>query len=147
MERRKDSDDNQDDDVSAMDTDGNGRGKILFKKQNTQRSKDGWQKPSFNKSVSVRKQIECTDTKSNECETSEKPTLKGSKVIMPEYVIGQKVTNVKTKKNKLNSSSSTQTSDTKQSKQQSQKPQLHHLFDEDENQDDDGEDVDKMDDN
>lgn len=151
MERRKDSDDNPDD-ASAMDTDGNesSRGKILFKRQNNQRPREGWQKPSFNKSVSVRRQIECTDTASNESATSEKPMLKGSKVVMPEYVIGQKVASNKTKKSKLSSSSgsSTQTGDTKDTgKQQNQKPLLQHLFDEDQDQDDDDNDVDKMDDN
>lgn len=136
MERRKDSEDHQDD-ASAMDTDG----KIMFKKQNNQR-----QKPSFNKSVSLRKQIESTSTDSHESESSDKPTLKGSKVIMPEYVIGQKVSSSKTKKTKLSSSSSssiTQTGDTKSSKQ-NQKPLLQHLFDEE--QDEDEDDSERMDD-
>lgn len=136
MERRKDSEDNQDD-ASAMDTDG----KIMFKKQNNQR-----QKPSFNKSVSLRKQIESTSTESHESESSDKPTLKGSKVIMPEYVIGQRVSSSKTKKTKLSSSSSsstTQTGDTKSSKQ-NQKPLLQHLFDEE--QDEDEDDSERMDD-
>lgn len=136
MERRKDSEDLQDD-ASTMDTDG----KIMFKKQNNQR-----QKPSFNKSVSLRKQIESTSTDSHESESSDKPTLKGSKVIMPEYVIGQKVSSSKTKKTKLSSSSSsstTQTGDTKSSKQ-NQKPLLQHLFDEE--QDEDEDDSERMDD-
>lgn len=133
MERRKDSEDNQDD-ASAMDTDG----KILFNKQSNQ-------KPSFNKSVSLRKQIECTDTHSNESEIGDKPSLKGSKVIMPEYVVGQRASSSKMKRNKLSSSTnSTQTGDSKQSKQQSQKPHLQHLFDED--QDEDEDDSNKMDD-
>lgn len=136
MERRKDSDDNQDDTDMDTDTKDSSCGKITFKKQNN-RPKE-CQKPSFNKSVSVRKQIECT--KSNESETSEKPMLKGSKVIMPEYVIGQKVASNKTKKNKLSTGCKTQSSDTKQNKQQSQKPHLQHLFD------DDGEDQDHNDD-
>lgn len=145
MERRKDTDDGQDD-ASAMDADANdsSRGKILFKKQNHR------QKPSFNKSVSVRKQLECTDTASNESsESGEKPMLKGSKVVMPEYVIGQKVSSSKTKKTKLSSSSSkTQTDETKSSKQQNQKPHLQHLFDEEEDEDQNlDDDDDKMDDN
>lgn len=141
MERRKESEEHRDD-ASAMDTDGNDSscGKVLFKKQSNQRSKEVWQKPSFNKSVSLRKQIECTNTESTESEASDKPMLKGSKVIMPEYVIGQKVSSSKTKKHKLSSSTnSTQTSDTKQSKQQNQKPLLQHLFDEDQDEDDSGE--------
>lgn len=145
MERRKDSDDNQDE--GTMDTDANDLpcDKILFKNQNN-RSKE-CQKPSFNRSVTVRKQIECTDTKSNESETSEKPMLKGSKVIMPEYVIGQKMASNKTKKNKSCTSSEAQGSDTKQGKQQNQKPLLQHLFDdEDEDQDQDDDDN-EMDDN
>lgn len=145
MERRRDSEEpsalhSQNDD--AMDTDANDMpsDKIAFKKQNNH-SKE-WQKPSFNKSVSLRRLIEHTDTQSNESVASEKPILKGSKVIMPEYVIGQKGTkNTKIKKLKLNTSGKTQAEDIKASKQPNQKPHLQHLFDDaDENEDDDDDD-------
>lgn len=136
MERRKDSEDEL-----AMDTgaanESSSSGKILFKRQ-TNRSKE-WQKPSFNKSVPIRKQIECSDGTTNETVASAKPTLKGSKVIMPEYVIGKKISSTKTKRNKLDTSGETSVGDAKSSKQQNQKPHLQHLFDAEEDDDEDDE--------
>lgn len=134
MERRKDSED----DSNAMDTSANeslSSGKILFKKQSN-RPKES-PKPSFNTSVSVRKQIEWNDSRSSETVTSEKPTLKGSKVVMPEYVIGKKIASNKAKRNKLDTSEEAEAGDAKSSKQQNQKPHLQHLFDEEDEDDDD----------
>lgn len=137
MERRRDSEEpsdqhNRRDDDEAMDTDAKDScgDKLLFKRQSN--SSKEWRKPSFNKSVSLRKQIEHTDTGSAANTSDEKPSLRGSKVVMPEYVIGQKVANSnKAKKTNLNiSCGSSQASDTKPSKQQNQKPLLQHLFDE-----------------
>lgn len=145
MERRKDSEDDQD--AAAMDTDANesssSSGSILFKKQSN-RSKE-WQKPSFNKSVAVRKQLECSDSASNATVTSDRPTLKGSKVIMPEYVIGKKTASTKAKKTKLDISGDGLVDAKKSNKQQTQTPHLQHLFDEEEDaENDDDDDDDEM---
>lgn len=106
-----------------METEHKSRGKIVFERQHNSSER---RKPSFNSSVAVRKEIE---SKNDSDELGEKPILKGSKVVMPEYVIGQKLTN-KTKKR-----SSTQiVADSEQPAER--KPHLQHLFDEeDENQD------------
>lgn len=112
IERRKDAE--QDD---AMDTDDHPSGKIVFKK----RTNANERKPSFNHSASLRKDVEHTSNVSDE-----KSILKGSKVVMPEYVIGQKVSK-KTKK-KLNTAAATDTNTASGQK----KPLLQHLFDEEE---------------
>lgn len=146
MERRKDSEDNQEDadatEVNTNNSSSSSSDKIVFRKQNIRTNE--FHKPSFNKSVSVRKQLlERTDAECNESSTSEKPILKGSKVIMPEYVIGQKVATNKNKKKKLNTNDGEARAD---DKNQNQKPLLQHLFDDDEgdegrNDDDDDDDM------
>lgn len=131
MEKRKDIEEETRSTNDAMDTDDSSSGKIVFKKRDPKEIR----KPSFNKSVTVRKQIEPYDEVD---ESIDKPILKGSKVVMPEYVIGQKKTN-KTKR-KSNSDSP---SDSKGKKLDGKiKPLLQHLFDQDEEQEEEGEEED-----
>lgn len=98
-------------------------GKIVFRKQSSAREH---RKPSFKQSVALRKEIEV-----NSAESEEKAILKGSKVVMPEYVIGQK----KQKKSR-NKPSAASMADTKHS-DGTNKPQLQHLFEEEEEEDED----------
>lgn len=76
--------------------------------------------PTFKKSIGLRKQIERDDVDMDPVD--QKAMFRGSKMVMPEYVIGQKPKKTK----KLSTASSTST-DTRQAK--SNKPQLQHLFD------------------
>lgn len=103
IERRKEQNRNSDDDMDA-----DGSDKIVFKS----RAKSSG-------SAALRRQL---DDKSDD---DDKPILKGSKLVMPEYVIGQK----KQTANKRKSSTITETS--KREKSQT-KPHLQHLFEEDE---------------
>lgn len=125
MEKRKDIEEDTRSTNNAMDTDDSSNAKIVFKKRDPKEIR----KPSFHSSVSVRKQIEPSEGD----ESSDKPILKGSKVVMPEYVIGQKKTN-KTKR-KLNSDSPSETKDRKLDGKN--KPLLQHLFDQDEEEEED----------
>lgn len=127
IERRKDVEDEAGSLNDAMDTDDSSNAKILFKRQSSSKEH---RKPSFNKSVSLRKEIEYKDDSE---ESSDKPTLKGSKVVMPEYVIGQKVA-TKTKK-RSNTDTETGAKDKKSERQN--KPQLQHLFDEEDEDEED----------
>lgn len=100
-------------DGDSMDTselDGGGDQKIVFKQR---RRSDLSTK--FNQSVSLKAQL--GDSASDD--GAEKAVLRGSKVVMPEYVIGQKV--AKEKRVKQRSTS----------KADQNKLKLNHLFDED----------------
>lgn len=118
IEKRKDAEEEKRAIENAMDTEDNTSGKIVFRKQNSSRDH---RKPSFNSLAALRKEIN-DDTG----ESEDKAILKGSKVVMPEYVIGQKVQ--KKIKTNLNKKSNT---DTKKSDGQ-KIPLLQHLFDEEE---------------
>lgn len=97
--------------------------KIVFSKR---------KKPLFNQSTSVRKAVETRSTDNDE----EKSVMKGSKLVMPEYVIGAKL---KTKEKKRSHSSSSEKSG-KEKGSKKKVLQLRHLM-EDEDEDFD---VDKM---
>lgn len=115
---------------NAMEINDDGSsGKVLFKKQH--RLIEHRKPPSFNQSALLRKMIEKSD---NRMESIVKPILKGSKVVMPEYVIGQKVH--KKNKVKLNTESTAnmQKSDGKA------KPLLQHLFDDKDEEDEEDDD-------
>lgn len=117
MEKRKDVEDEKYMKGSDMDTDDDQKNKIVFKKQSSSKE---YRKPSFSHSASLRKKIDTN------VESGEKSTLKGSKVVMPEYVIGQKVSSkTKTKAIKHSADDSIKSSGSK-------KPLLQHLFDEEE---------------
>lgn len=127
MEKRKDIEEETQSINNEMDIDDSSSGKITFKKQS---SSSDIRKPSFNKSVSVRKQIEIRNEGND---MDDKAILKGSKVVMPEYVIGQKKSNKI--KRKFDSDKS---SDTMEKKSDGKtKPLLQHLFDEDEDEEED----------
>lgn len=117
IEKRKDAEreKSDDDDVDTGD-------KIVFKSRNKT------SRPSFNKSVSLKRELDTSST-SNE-EIGEKSVLKGSKLVMPEYVIGQRSKNKKKKSN-----ATTSTDETKPDKNNRKGPQLKHLFGEDEDED------------
>lgn len=120
MEKRKDGEQHSNDD--SMDTGDCSNSKIVFKRQSSSKEH---RKPSFNHSASIRKEIA-----TEEDESEEKPTLKGSKVLMPEYVIGQKVASKTKRKSITKPSTETNKSDGPK------RPTLQHLFDEeDENED------------
>lgn len=123
IEKRKDVEEEKRSQEHQMDVDDSPSGKIVFKKQNSSKE---YRKPSFNQSVPLRKEMERRET--NE-ETGEKAVLKGSKVVMPEYVIGQKIQ--KQNKRKVNTES---TADSKKSGKSG--PTLQHLFDEEEEDED-----------
>lgn len=109
IEKRKDAEcqDNSDDDMIIGN---NSDDKIVF--QSRKRSR-----PSFNKSIPLKRELERDD------QIEEKSSMKGSKVVMPEYVFGQKAQNKIRKK----TNTSTTEIDDKQNKLR-----LQHLFDEDE---------------
>lgn len=109
IEKRKDAEcqNNSDDDMIIGN---NSDDKIFFNSRNRSR-------PSFNKSVPLKRALERND------KIEEKSSMKGSKVMMPEYVIGQKAQSKIRKK----TDKSTTEEDDKQNKLR-----LQHLFDEDE---------------
>lgn len=109
IEKRKDaeSQNNSDDDMIIGN---NSNDKIVFKSRNRTR-------PSFNQSVSLKRALDCDD------KIDKKSSMKGSTVVMPEYVIGQKA-QIKIRKKTI---TSTTEKDDKQNKLR-----LQHLFDEDE---------------
>lgn len=76
IEKKKRDDSSQDEDELEDSSD-----KIVF----NNRRKSQARKPSFNSSASLRNAVE----KDNEVD-AEKPVLKGSKLVMPEYVVGQR---------------------------------------------------------
>lgn len=94
--------------------------KITFKRKNPNRTM-----PTFNQSVPLRVNIEKTD----ESVPGEKPILKGTKVVMPEYVIGQKVKEKRPRKSATPSKTRIIEPKVKNSLQ------LQHLFEEDEDSD------------
>lgn len=91
IEKRKDLMDGPDED--EMD------GKITFKRKGTDKA------PRFQRSTPLRNAVE---SQPDDDDIDAKPILKGSKVVMPEYVIGQKS---KDRKRKRTSSSTTQKSE------------------------------------
>lgn len=125
MEKRKDTEEGSYSRDKAMDTDDVSNSKVVFKKQSSSKEH---RKPSFNQSALLRRKIDTNQ------ESDEKSTLKGSKVVMPEYVIGQKVSN-KTK----NKAIKHQAADTIQSGRE-KKPHLQHLFDDEEEDEEEDED-------
>lgn len=80
---------------------------------------------TYNQSAHLRGQVEATGGGDTD-ESQTKPVLRGSKVLMPEYVIGQKVSGKKPRK-------TTQPIGTSMSIGQ---PKLGHLFDADEDDED-----------
>lgn len=109
IEARKDSSDDDDDDIPYRDQEGTSdnnsrkRHMILVK----------------------RTSIKPRPNQESDEEADNKIVLKGSKVVMPEYVIGQKV---KKNKNKLKTNSSA-------AKIKSKEMKLNHLLDDEENDD------------
>lgn len=116
IEKRKDNDQEKYGDDEVMDMSENN--KIVFNRRDANS-----RQPTFKKSVGLRKQIERDDDDTDPVD--QKVTFRGSKMVMPEYVIGQKAKKTK----KLPSASSTST-DARQTK--ANKPQLQHLFDNEE---------------
>lgn len=111
IEKRKESEqDEADEDDKSTD-------KIVFKSK----------RPSFHKSVPLRTKIFDDTAKDDD----HKSVLKGSKLLMPEYVIGQKVEHKKRKS--MPSTSHSQGSDKKSRNQ----PQLQHLFEEEDEEEED----------
>lgn len=121
MEKRKDSEQETDSREMTIDADDESNSKLIFKRQRT--SKDR-RNPSFNSSVSLREKVDSHD------ESAEKSTLKGSKVLMPEYVIGQKVSGKAKRIKMANSAETSKKSETQK------RPTLQHLFDEEEENED-----------
>lgn len=122
IEKRKDVEEERASD-NAMDTDDSASGKIVFKKQsNTSK----YRKPSFNQSAVLRNEIDESDA-----DAEERAVLKGSKVVMPEYVIGQKKPKISRTKTTTDSTAQPKKTDG------NNKPQLKHLFEEDDEEDDD----------
>lgn len=111
IEARKSSDDDDEDDIPYLDQEGTS--------DNTNSRKRHMILVKRTTSIKAR-----TNEDSDE-EADNKIVLKGSKVVMPEYVIGQKV---KKNKSKLKTNSSTVKIKTKEMK-------LDHLFDDEENGD------------
>lgn len=107
IERRKDLKDDPDDD--EMD------GKITFKRKSANRA------PKFQRSAPLRNAIESSEPQNDDIDA--KPILKGSKVVMPEYVIGQKS---KDKKRKATSSKTSE----KSASEGKNTLKLQHLMDE-----------------
>lgn len=110
IEDRKDSSDDDDDDIPYLDQEGTSdlnsrkRHMILVKRTSS---------------------IKARTIDDSDEETDNKVVLKGSKVVMPEYVIGQKV---KKNKNKVRTN-------TLAVKIKSKEMKLNHLFDDEDNDD------------
>lgn len=110
IEARKDSSDDDDDDIPYLDQEGTSdlnsrkRHMILVKRTSS---------------------IKARTIDDSDEETDNKVVLKGSKVVMPEYVIGQKV---KKNKNKVRTNTSAV-------KIKSKEMKLNHLFDDEDNDD------------
>lgn len=114
IEKRKDAD-NQNSSEDDLSMENGSDDKIVFKSRNKSR-------PSFNKSIPLKRELEADD------KIEEKSSMKGSKVLMPEYVIGQK------SQSKIRKKSNTSTVD---KDDKLKKLRLQHLFDEDEGEEDD----------
>lgn len=99
-------------------------GKITFKRKGTHKA------PKFQRSTPLRKAIESSQPEDEDIDA--KPILKGSKVVMPEYVIGQKS---KDKKRKA-TSSNTSGHDTSECRNTLK---LQHLMEEEEEEEDNAE--------
>lgn len=110
IEARKDSSDDDDDDIPYRDQEGtsdpNSRKRHMILVKRT---------PS----------IKARTIEDSDEEADNKVVLKGSKVVMPEYVVGQKI---KKNKNKLRTNTSAV-------KIKSKEMKLNHLFDDEENDD------------
>lgn len=96
-------------------------GKITFKRKGVNKA------PQFKKSTILRNAIESSQSEDNDVDA--KPVLKGSKVVMPEYVIGQ------TSKDKRRKAASSKTSE-KTASDSRNTLKLQHLMEE-ENEDSD----------
>lgn len=106
IEKRKESAQDQDDEMND-DTD-----KIVFNSK----------RPRFQQSVSLRTK---SDVDNSSCDLDQKSTMRGSKTLMPEYVIGQKLQSKKRKPSTMSSSRGGKSGkETKRSQ-----PKLQHLFD------------------
>lgn len=116
IEKRKDAERGRNNDDDDMETSEDAANKIVFKS----RSKSNSSRPSFNKSVALRNELE------HNLVDEEKPILKGSKLLMPEYVIGQKS---QTKLKRKSSTSTSNESDQRTESKNKPKPHLQHLFD------------------
>lgn len=117
IEKRKDAEREKhvdEDAIAAIDDN-----KITFKRKSS--NSNEVQRPSFKRTISLRKEIQPDD---NEEDASDhKSVLKGSKVLMPEYVIGQKTAKIK-KSSKQHKTVSTEQSEGENTK----KLHLQHLF-------------------
>ena len=89
-------------------------------------------KVTFNKSIKLKKKVEEEKT-----DNTEKSVARGSKILMPEYVIGQKIK--KDKKKMSFGGRSSKNSEAIKSQKSSKELKLGHLMEEeDEEEDDDG---------
>lgn len=122
IEERKRDEAADDDDVgsSGMDVDSSDSGKIVFKQRRRLPATGSASVAKFNQSVHLRAIVESGSAEEN----ADKPVLRGSKVLMPEYVIGQKV--AKEKKSRTLGAGGSSKNQLK----------LGHLFDEEEGDDD-----------
>lgn len=115
IERKKQNanDDDDDDDGDGNDKVMKSSNKIVFNRK----------KPKFNQSVSLRKDAEIVAADS-QCD---KAVLKGSKLVMPEYVIGQKLK----AKDKKPAQTITSRKSSRQKDSATASLQLDHLMEED----------------
>lgn len=118
IEKRKDSDREKHVDEDAMDSiDDN---KITFKRKSSNLNEK--QRSSLKRSIALREEIQPDDN--DEDASDHKSVLKGSKVLMPEYVIGQKTAKIKKSSSKQHKTISTEQSEGENTK----KLHLQHLF-------------------
>lgn len=111
IEKNKQNTGNSDEDLDGEATD-----KVVFRNR---------KKPTFSQSTTLKRAVE-----SGNDEDAEKAVLKGSKLVMPEYVIGQKA---KSKNKKRASSTSVGDGESRDaSAKKKQMLQLQHLMDEEE---------------
>lgn len=85
-----------DDDNASMDVDSGDAGKIVFKQRRRLPAGESVSSVKFNQSVHLKAIVESGSAEEN----ADKPMLKGSKVVMPEYVIGQRVSKEKKSRSK-----------------------------------------------
>lgn len=98
-------------------------GKITFKRKGVNKA------PQFKKSTTLRNAIESSQPQDDDVDA--KPVLKGSKVVMPEYVIGQ------TSKDKKRKTTSSKTSEKTTSDSRNTLKLQHLMEEEEENEDSD----------
>lgn len=122
IERRKDGEQERHGDDEPMDVSEGSR--IVFNRTATANSRQ----PMFRKSAGLRKQVRAPD---DDDSADQKTVFRGSKTVMPEYVIGQKPTKAKKPSGVASEASGSRRSETSAK----QKLQLQHLFDEEEEDD------------